>query len=227
MLVSGPVGISVTGPGAASSVARRNASAPSGRTSERGSGRSAPSSPLSPWTSSAISSGRASGAAAPAATGTSVRPSSARTRSVLRVVSRRPTLPPTVVMPSTSSSGPGERERDREGVVVAGVAVQQDGDRARLRQAPERVDEQCREPLAVDDDADVRVGRPAVAPQPVRLAVADRPAAGRPVGGVEGHVVRARRRRGPGSPGARSPRRRGSPSPTSPTIAGCDRARSP
>ena len=37
--------------------------------------------------------------------GTSVRPSSARTRSVLRVVSRRPTLPATVVMPRTSSSG--------------------------------------------------------------------------------------------------------------------------
>ena len=49
--------------------------------------------------------GRTSGAAAPAATGTSVRSSSASIRSVLRVVSRSPTLPPTVVIPRTSSSG--------------------------------------------------------------------------------------------------------------------------
>ena len=61
MLVSGPTGISVTGAGAAASVARRNSRAPSGRGSEAGSGRSAPSRPLTPWTWGAVSSGRTSG----------------------------------------------------------------------------------------------------------------------------------------------------------------------
>jgi hypothetical protein len=105
ILVSGPVGISVTGAGAAASVARRNSRAPSGRGDETGSGRSAPSRPLTPWTSGAVSRRRTSGCDAPAATGTSARPSSASTRRAFSVVAASGALPPTVVIPRTSSSG--------------------------------------------------------------------------------------------------------------------------
>ena len=128
MFVSGPVGISVTGPARPRASPAGSASAPSGRTSERGSGRSAPSSPLSPWTSSAISSGRSSGAAAPAATG-HVRPAEQREHAQ-RVAGR-------LAQADVAGHGrdaqhvelrAGERERDRERVVVARVAVEQDRD---------------------------------------------------------------------------------------------------
>ncbi len=128
MFVRGPVGIRVTGPGAASSVARRKASAPSGRTSERGSGRSAPSSPLSPCTSSAISSGRTQRRRGAGRHG-HVRPVEQREHAQ-RVAGR---------LAQADVAGHGrdaqhlelgarERERDRERVVVARVAVEQDRD---------------------------------------------------------------------------------------------------
>ncbi len=162
MLVSGPTGIRVTGSGAAASVARRNSRAPSGRGSETGSGRSAPSSPLAPWTSGAVSSGRMSGWGGPAATGTSGRSEQGEdTQRVARRV-REGGVAADRGDAQHLELRPGEGERDRQGVVVAGVAVDDDGgslpDVAHGSLAKASM-QQALEPAAVDDDADVRVGR--------------------------------------------------------------------
>ena len=82
--------------------------------------RSAPSRPLAPWTSGAVSSGRTSGWPAPAATGTSVRPSSARTRSALRVVLASGRVAADRRDAQHVELRPRERQGDRQGVVVPG-----------------------------------------------------------------------------------------------------------
>ena len=223
---AGPVGISVTGSGAASSVARRNASAPSGRTSERGSGRSAPSSPLSPCTSSAISRGRIERGGG-ACRNRDVRPVEQREHP--QRVARG------LAQADVAADGrdaedlelrAGERQGDRERVVVARVAVEQDRDPrgyGRLPKASTRSVANRSPSITMPTSA---LGVRPVALEPVRLAVADRAAARRAVGRVERARGRARRRRGPGSPGARSRPHRGSPSPSSATTACCGRARS-
>ena len=152
MLVSGPVGTSVTGRLDETNERRRELDRglrPRG--SNAGSGRSAPSSPLSPWKVCWMSGSRNSGRSAPAATGTSVRPSRVRTRRAFRVVSASPAFPATVVTASTSSCGCGTGEQDRERIVVARVAVEDH----RARRAGGRSPRQRRErrgPLRVERD---------------------------------------------------------------------------
>ena len=106
MLVIGPSAQSVTVPaGSRRSVSTMKSTACCDPASIRGAGRSGPFRPVSPWTSSAVTSGRRSGAAAPAWTGTSVRPASSQIFSALQVVSGSGTLPATVQTPRTSISG--------------------------------------------------------------------------------------------------------------------------
>ena len=105
MLVSGPVGMRVTGSGLSRIAAAMNSAAGSSTGSVEGSWSSGPSSPDSPWTYSAITSSRVSGAAAPTATGTSGRPASSSTISAFLVVFSSVVFPATVVTPRMSSSG--------------------------------------------------------------------------------------------------------------------------
>ena len=104
-LVSGPVGIRVTGSGAASRRSARKSTAWAATGAVTASGRSGPSSPDAPWTSSAAWASRTSGRSAPAATGMSERPASSSTRSAFAVVLASDVLPCTVLTPSSSTSG--------------------------------------------------------------------------------------------------------------------------
>ena len=93
----------------------------------RGGGRPAPSRPSAPHTNSAVRSARSSGWLAPRNTGTSSRCASSRMRSAFAVVSGSGTLPATVVMPTRSSAlALGERQQDRDGVVLTGIGVDDD-----------------------------------------------------------------------------------------------------
>ena len=105
MFVSGPVGTSVTGfcEARTASAIHPTASVETGST--LGGGSAGPSRPLSPCTCAATTSSRSSGASAPAATGTSERPASSRTRIAFAVVFSSVWLPNVVVTPSSSSSG--------------------------------------------------------------------------------------------------------------------------
>ena len=67
-----------------------------------------------------------SGSAAPAATGMSARPASSSTRRAFAVVFASVWFPYVVVTPSSSTSELAEREQQRDGVVVAGIAVEDD-----------------------------------------------------------------------------------------------------
>ena len=67
------------------------------------------------------------GPAAPAATGTSVTPARVSTRRALSVTFSSSALPPTVVTARRSTASRARREQDRDRVVVAGIAVEQDG----------------------------------------------------------------------------------------------------
>src|SRR5689334_6387929 len=105
MLVSGPVGTSVTGVAFASRAWAIQSIACVGSGSRAGGGRSGPSRPVSPCTSAATWRARISGRAAPAATVTSGRPTWSRTRIAFAVVFSSVWLPCVVVTPSSSTSG--------------------------------------------------------------------------------------------------------------------------
>ena len=104
-----------------------------------------------------------------------------------------------------SSSAPawGQRARNTPRAQARGrrpgLRRHRDGSSTRLRQPPERIDEDVLEPVAVDPDPDLRVRRPALPGDPDRQAVAHRPAARRAVAGVDLRRRTRRRRRGPGS----------------------------
>src|SRR5690349_20623105 len=68
-------------------------------------GRTAPPRPESPCTCRASSAGRSSGPAQPAVTGVPAAPTNSDTASALAVVLASPTLPATVVMPTSSMPG--------------------------------------------------------------------------------------------------------------------------
>ena len=77
------------------------------------------------------------GPAAPAATGTSVTPARVSTRRALSVTFSSSALPPTVVTRAQVDGVRAARgEQDGDGVVVAGVAVEQDGARGGHRRQP-------------------------------------------------------------------------------------------
>ena len=128
-LVSGPVAIRVRG-AAASATARSGRRRGGGRGRTAGSGSSAPSSPLSPWISGAVTSAPPpSGASAPAASGMAGAPARVSTRRALSVTRSSEPLPPTVVTARRSMRGAAQREEERDRVVVPGVAVVQARDR--------------------------------------------------------------------------------------------------
>ena len=79
-----------------------------------------------PCTSSAVTSWRTSGRIAPAKTLMSGRPASSQILRAFFSVSDSGTLPATAVMPRISSSGLAERQQDGDGVVLAGVGVDDD-----------------------------------------------------------------------------------------------------
>ena len=227
MFVSGPVGISVTGSGAASSVARRNASAPSGRTSERRLGEVGAVEPaLAVHVVRDLERADQRGRGA----GRDRHVRAAEQGEHPQGVARR------LAQADVAAHGrdaqhlelrAGERERDRERVVVARVAVEQDRDRrgyGRLPNASTRSVAKRSPSMTMPTSAlGVRPSRRSRYGWPSQTV---RPRAG-PSVDVEGRRGTARRRRGPGSRGGRSPRRRGSPSPSSATTACCGRARSP
>src|SRR5205807_6528344 len=68
-------------------------------------GRTAPPSPESPCTCRASSAGRSSGPGQPAVTGVPAAPTNSHTASAFAVVLASPTLPATVVMPTSSMPG--------------------------------------------------------------------------------------------------------------------------
>src|ERR687892_1181023 len=113
MLVSGPVGQSMTVPaGRTRRISMIASTACAGAGGMRGSGRSAPSSPVSPWMYSAVTRSRTRGRAQPAWTGRSKRPASSTTWRAFFSVSASGTLPATVVTASTSNSS-GEASASR------------------------------------------------------------------------------------------------------------------
>ena len=103
--VIGPVATIATGSAEASSVSAMSSVAPRGSSGIAGSGSSGPPRPFSPWIHSAVSSARAIGPAAPAATGTPETPATVRAMRALRLVCSSGTLPPTVVIATSSSDG--------------------------------------------------------------------------------------------------------------------------
>ena len=132
--VSGPVATSVTRPARArislGEERRPRARAPARRAA-------AAAGPVEPALAVDVrrdSSSRTSGRPAPAATGTSARPASSSTRSAFAVVFSSVWLPATVVTPTQLELGRGEREQQRDRVVVAGVAVEEDRRRAHRAQ---------------------------------------------------------------------------------------------
>ena len=102
-LVSGPVAISVTGTGDSAISRRISSTACTPAISATGTSRSGPSSPDTPWMSSATVSSPTSGRSQPAATGTAEAPARARIRCALRVVLSSVWLPATVVTPRRRS----------------------------------------------------------------------------------------------------------------------------
>ena len=131
--VSGPVATSTTGRSLSSTRSSMKPTASSERAAPLGGGRDGPSRPLSPCTCAATATSRVSGAAAPAATGTSSRPASSRTRRAFVVVLSSVWFPYVVVTPSSSSSGLPSCEQQRDRVVVPRIAVEQHGDRRHPR----------------------------------------------------------------------------------------------
>ena len=81
-----------------------------------------------PCVSAAVRRGRAIGRAAPAGTSTSPRPASSSTASVLRTTSASSTLPATQLTPDDLGLWRCCRVEQREGVVDAGIAVDQQRD---------------------------------------------------------------------------------------------------
>mgnify|MGYP007039552674 CR=1 FL=1 len=100
--VSGPVGTSVTGSGWSSSSRRISSTACSPASGTVGSPNAGPSSPLTPWMSSAILSSSTSGRSHPAATGTPEMPAIVHTRRAFSVALSKVVLPATVVIASRS-----------------------------------------------------------------------------------------------------------------------------
>ena len=106
MLVSGPVGTSVTVPGGCARTVSMIRSTPwRGSSATRGAGSTGPSSPDSPWMSPATRAVRSSGRAHPAATGTPVMPPTVAVTSALCVTFAIVWLPATVVIASSSIAG--------------------------------------------------------------------------------------------------------------------------
>ena len=124
--VSGPVATSVTGRPAPATSASVSASAPSGRGAAAGSGRSAPSRPLSPWNSTGVQVSRRSARSAPARHRDVVPAEQGQDaqRVARRVGQRR--VAADGRDPQQLQLRAREGERDRQGVVVARVAVQDD-----------------------------------------------------------------------------------------------------
>ena len=208
--VSGPVGTSTT-PGSITlgeQVGGMRVERPC-----RGSGSAGPSRPDSPWTCAAVRSLPPSGASAPAATGTSRAPG--ELEHVERVARR---LVERLVAGDGRDRaqldlGRGEREQDRDRVVVAGVAVDDDRACSQAARPPRR---------RSGSDAARRAGRRRARPRRRRggapravaaLEQRDDEAGGEGVAGggaVDGFDRRRRRRaRPPPRPrAARRPRRR-------------------
>ena len=105
MFVSGPMGTRVISPGEAMSFSMITSTACESIAFICGCGNCNPPSPLSPCTCSAYIGWRTSGRLLPRATGISVRPANSSSASALYVVRSTLTLPPTVVMASSRTSG--------------------------------------------------------------------------------------------------------------------------
>ncbi len=126
MFVSGPVGTSVTAPCRSRIVCARNQTACCSSGRPCAGGNSGPSRPLSPCTCAATEGSRTSGRSAPAATGH--LGAAGELEHAQRVRGR---LGERLVAgdrghPEQLELGGGEREQDRDRVVVPGVAVEDD-----------------------------------------------------------------------------------------------------
>ena len=129
MFVSGPTAAMVTGSGDSLEGRPEQLDGALGPGRERGSGRSAPSRPLSPWTSRRHVQ-RPHQRAGGARRDGDVRPADQR-QDAQRVVAswrRSPALPATVVTASSSSSGRARPSDEGEGVVVARIAIEDERD---------------------------------------------------------------------------------------------------
>ena len=127
MLVSGPVATSVISPGAAAMVSMMKSIACPLSAVRRGAGSTAPPSPDSPCTCPACSAGRSSGAAHPGVTGTSARPDERRHGERVRGGLGQRDVAGHGGDAGQLDLGRAGREGDRERVVDAGVAVEDDG----------------------------------------------------------------------------------------------------
>ena len=127
MLVSPPVGTSVMEPGSAAMiVSTMNCAAGRGSSWIVGSGSTGPSSPDSPWISAAVSISRTSGRAEPAANGHADDPGDAgdRQRVARDLVERLVAHDGRDADQFDLGAAPGQHHRD--GVVVPGIAVEDD-----------------------------------------------------------------------------------------------------